>query len=86
MSLHLRYDQLILVGVAGVIGVTVVFAFGVERGKQLARAEQSVVLSAVAAHPTEPWHPPQGGWAKEVSRDVVSRLRHAWGHEPLRLA
>ena len=54
LSLYLRYDQLILVGVAAVIGITVVFAFGVERGKQLARAEQSVLVSSAAVHAQRP--------------------------------
>ncbi len=35
---QLRYDQLALGGIASLIAVTVVFACGVERGKQLARA------------------------------------------------
>ena len=48
MSVRLRYDQLVLVSVAGVIGITVVFAFGVERGKQLARVERSVVISTAS--------------------------------------
>jgi len=38
-----RYDQLVLVGIAGLIGVTVVFASGVERGKQLARTERALL-------------------------------------------
>ena len=37
--LRLRYDQLVLSCMAGLIGVTVVFALGVERGKRLARSE-----------------------------------------------
>lgn len=36
---HLRHDQLMLTAMAGVIGVTVIFACGVERGKQLVRSE-----------------------------------------------
>ena len=39
LAISLRYDQLVLAGIAGLIGVTVVFAGGVERGKQLVRAE-----------------------------------------------
>jgi cell division septation protein DedD len=39
----MRYDQLSMVGIASLIGVTVVFAIGVERGKQLARAERSLL-------------------------------------------
>lgn len=38
--INLRYDQLILSGMAGLIGLTVVFASGVERGKQLVRSER----------------------------------------------
>ena len=36
---QVRHDQLVLAGMAGLIGVTVVFACGVERGKQLVRFE-----------------------------------------------
>ena len=39
VRLQLRYDQLVLTGVAGIIGLTVIFACGVERGKQLVRYE-----------------------------------------------
>ena len=41
--LQLRYDQLLLAAMAGIIGLTVVFATGVERGKQLARAERAML-------------------------------------------
>lgn len=47
--LHARYDQLVLTGIAGLIGVTVVFACGVERGKQLARTERAL-LTHEASH------------------------------------
>ena len=40
VMLSLRHDQLILAGIAALIGVTVVFATGVERGKQLVRSER----------------------------------------------
>ena len=42
-SLHLRHDHLVLIGIAGLIGLTVVFASGVERGKQLVRAERMLL-------------------------------------------
>ena len=38
--LSLRYDQLVLVSMGALISVTIVFACGVERGKQLTRAER----------------------------------------------
>ena len=41
--LQVRHDQLILAAVAGVIGLTVIFASGVERGKQLARTERAIL-------------------------------------------
>ena len=40
VRLHLRYDQLIIIGIGSLIGCTMVFAVGVERGKQLARSER----------------------------------------------
>lgn len=42
--LQLRYDQLLLGTMAGVIGLTIVFACGVERGKQLVRAERTLLV------------------------------------------
>jgi len=42
--LSVRYDQLVLAGIAGLIGVTVVFACGVERGKQLVRVERLLLV------------------------------------------
>ena len=41
--LQFRYDQFLLVAMAGIIGLTVVFATGVERGKQLARSERAML-------------------------------------------
>jgi len=38
--LEVRHDHAILLGMAGLIGVAVIFAGGVERGKQLARTER----------------------------------------------
>ena len=43
VRLHLRYDQLVLSCMAGLIGITVVFACGVERGKRLARSETTLL-------------------------------------------
>ncbi len=37
---HLRYDHVVLASVASVIGLTIIFACGVERGKHLVRAER----------------------------------------------
>lgn len=37
----LRHDQVILAAIAGLIGLTVIFATGVERGKQLVRVERA---------------------------------------------
>ena len=51
--MQLRHDQLVLALMAGVIGLTVIFASGVERGKQLARAERAM-LSRPQAVPQAP--------------------------------
>ena len=48
-TLQMRHDHAVLVGIAGLLSCSVVFAVGVERGKQLARAEQPVLPPAVAA-------------------------------------
>ena len=39
--IQLRHEQLMLGGIVSLIGVAIVFACGVERGKQLVRAEQA---------------------------------------------
>lgn len=50
MWLQLRYDQLVLTGIGGLLGIAVIFAFGVERGKQLARTERPL-LARVESSP-----------------------------------
>ncbi len=47
--LQVRHDQLLLGAMAGVIGLTVIFASGVERGKQLARTERAILTRQQAA-------------------------------------
>ena len=42
--LQLRYDQLVLGSMAAILGVTVIFACGVERGKLLVRVERSMLV------------------------------------------
>lgn len=49
---HARYDQLVLAGIAGIIGLTIVFAGGVERGKSLARGERVVAVRPAATPAT----------------------------------
>ena len=41
---QLRYDQVMLTAIGCVLGVTVIFACGVERGKQLARSESALLV------------------------------------------
>ena len=47
--LTVRHDHAMLATMVGLIGCSVVFAFGVERGKQLARAERAL-LAPLAQH------------------------------------
>lgn len=56
----LRHDQAILAAIAGLIGLTVVFATGVERGKQLVRAEGASWVRTPAEAPGATKHPPAG--------------------------
>ncbi len=46
---QVRYDQLMIGGIAALIGLAVVFALGVERGKQLVRGERTLLACAPAA-------------------------------------
>ena len=64
--LHLRHDQAVLAGIAGLIGVTVVFACGVERGKQLARYER-VLLAREPAGPPARTPEPESSAARPSS-------------------
>ena len=48
-DVQVRHDHLMLVGISCIIGLTVVFACGVERGKQLVRAEQSLLVRQAPA-------------------------------------
>ena len=71
--LQLRHDQLIVVGMLGLLGLTVIFAVGVERGKQLARAERSQIerrQSAAAPLPA-PQNPLAAGRQVEPSVGVT---------------
>jgi len=43
LSFQVRPDQALLIGIGLLIGSTIVFAVGVERGKQLVRAERSLL-------------------------------------------
>ena len=52
VSIQLRHDQLIVAGIGGLIVFTVVFASGVERGKQLVRSER-VMLARQQAAPAQ---------------------------------
>ena len=57
--LQLRYDQLVLAGMACLLAVTVVFAGGVERGKQLARTERALLVKQPENAPAASSHAPQ---------------------------
>ena len=46
--LQLGYDQLILTGIGCLIGIAIIFACGVERGKQLARVEDMSTVRQIS--------------------------------------
>lgn len=49
LSLNVRHDQIVLAGMAGLLTVAIVFACGVERGKQLARSEHMLLARQQSA-------------------------------------
>ena len=63
IMLSLRYDHLVVAGIAAMIGSAVLFALGVERGKQLARVERAAPLipqhTFVQSQPVGPVAVPQ---------------------------
>ncbi len=65
--LTLRYDQAVLCGIAGLIGVTIVFACGVERGKQINRTERALITR-------EEFAPAAGASAKSVAVAPVGEV------------
>ena len=65
--LQLRYDQLVLAGMAGVISVTIVFACGVERGKQLVRSERSLLARQQPAPTHHPARTDRGAPSTEAA-------------------
>ena len=56
VRLQLRFDQFILASVVGIISLTVIFACGVERGKQIARYEGSALTRRQAQDDGFPAH------------------------------
>lgn len=71
MWLQVRDDQLILGGIGGLIGLAVIFACGVERGKQLVRHERALLIREGAA---EQPAPPDGN---SVARSASGRAEGA---------
>ena len=68
--LQVRYDQAVLATMAGLLGLTVIFACGVERGKQLLRAERVRLAreqSAATASPAPAAKPTQDAAAEPVA-------------------
>ena len=51
VTLRLRYDQLVLGSLGSVLGLTLVFAGGVERGKQLTRGEPAMLERRAVGNP-----------------------------------
>src|SRR3990167_405883 len=70
LILHLRHDQAVLAGIAGLIGVTVIFACGVERGKQLARYERALLAREPAGAPART-SAPEPPAARQPARDAT---------------
>lgn len=79
LQVHLRHDQAIISGIAALIGLTVVFAMGVERGKQIVRVDReggahAVSIQAVSASETSLEGTPETAHA---DRTPVKRIEPA---------
>ena len=53
LVLQIRQDQVVVAGIAGLVGLTVVFALGVERGKQLVRSERVLLARQQQPQPLD---------------------------------
>lgn len=69
----LRHDQIVLVGIGALIGLTVVFAFGVERGKQLSRFEGSGL--SVATHQSAGEKVKESSASQTETQDLITISR-----------
>ncbi len=78
MRLQLRYDQLALCTIASLIGVAIVFACGVERGKQLVRSERSIL----ARQPSQSAPAASASPVEAVSRQISAVKSSAKTEEP----
>ncbi len=58
-AFRLRHDQAMLLGIGTLIGVAVIFACGVERGKQLARSERLLLARDLPSTLSAPVEPPK---------------------------
>ena len=72
---HLRHDQIVLTGMAGLIGLTVIFACGVERGKQLVRSERGLLARQQPERSTAPAVEPTASVGKPKTEPVVQSAK-----------
>lgn len=77
LQVRVRYDQAMLVGMATIVGLTMVFASGVERGKQLARSERLLLAqqeSVLGGRPTpSPGQSPTAEPAEPVTSTLIKK-------------
>ena len=60
LVLQVRHDQFILVSMAALIGLTIIFACGVERGKELVRSERALLARQETTTPPPSHGVPSG--------------------------
>jgi cell division septation protein DedD len=94
----LRYDHALLAAMAGIMGVTVVFACGVERGRRLARVERIQLARSAPVAPgggeQTPHQPPeeapaQAAWQRHAplaDRDPTAPSQRAPQQHSTRIA
>lgn len=84
LVLQIRQDQLMVAGIASLVGLTIVFALGVERGKQLVRSER--VLLARQQTPQPQAVVPTPSVAKTTKPSVAAPTAPVKPKTPVKLA
>jgi cell division septation protein DedD len=83
--LELRQDHVILLGILGLIGVSIIFACGVERGKRLARAERVLIAPSSTSTAKSPPAVPSSAPSTSERRSAPSEKPASAPRGPKRL-
>ena len=86
LVLQIRQDQLMVAGIASLVGLTIVFALGVERGKQIVRSERVLLARQQAPQPQTVVPAPSSSSAKTTKPSVAAPTTLVKPKTPVKLA